>query len=387
MLKTHSIQNFRSKLPSTGTTIFTIMSQMAQEYNAINLAQGFPDFEMSEELISLVHKYMLKGHNQYAPMPGILPLREKISAMVGALHGYTPSPSEEITLTCGATEACYVAITSVVKPGDEVILFEPAFDCYIAAIELCGAKPVYIQMDYPDYTIDWQQLKDKITEKTRMIVLNSPHNPTGSVISQLDIHELQSIVEEHEIFLLSDEVYEHIIFDKRSHESILKYEAIRNKSFVISSLGKTFHCTGWRIGYCIAPAYLTKEFRKVHQYNTFSVHTPTQYAIAEYMENKESYLHLSKFFQKKRDTFISLLSTSRFELFPSKGSYFQLASYRTISNEKDVDFAARITKEFKVATIPVSAFYHDNRDDKVIRFCFAKKDETLEKAAEILCKI
>jgi methionine aminotransferase len=387
MLKTHSTQNFTSKLPSTGTTIFTIMSQMAQEYNAINLAQGFPDFEMSEELISLVHRYMLKGHNQYAPMPGILPLREKISTMTGELYGYTPDPVEEITLTCGATEACYVAITSVVKPGDEVILFEPAFDCYVAAIELCGAKPVYIQMDYPDYKIDWQQVSEKTTGETRLIILNSPHNPTGSVISQQDIHALQSIIEKNDIFLLSDEVYEHIIFDKLSHESILKYEAIRNKSFVISSLGKTFHCTGWRVGYCIAPAYLTKEFRKVHQYNTFSVHTPTQYAIAEYLDDKENYLHLSGFFQKKRDTFIQRLSSSRFELIPAKGSYFQLVSYRNISDEKDIDFAARITKEFKVASIPVSPFYHDNRDDKIIRFCFAKKDETLERATEILCKI
>ena len=386
MLKT-DIQNFASKLPSVGTTIFSVMSQMAQENNAINLAQGFPDFEMSEELISLVHKYMLKGYNQYAPMPGILPLREKVSAMVGELYGYLPNPAEEITITCGATEACYVAITSVVKPGDEVMVLEPAFDCYVSAIELCGAKPVYVSLRYPDYSIDWIKLREKITQKTKLIVLNSPHNPTGAVISSNDIHELQQIMEENELFLLSDEVYEHIIFDKLSHESVLKYENIRNRSFVISSLGKTFHCTGWRAGYCIAPAYLTKEFRKVHQYNTFSVHTPSQYAIAEYMENKEHYLDLSGFFQKKRDLFIKLLSSSRFELFPSKGSYFQLASYKNISDEKDLDFAARITKEFKVATIPVSAFYHDHKDDKIIRFCFAKKEETLEKAAEILCRI
>jgi methionine aminotransferase len=387
MFTSDSTRNFVSKLPNTGTTIFTVMSQMAQEYNAINLAQGFPDFGTPEELISLVHKYMLKGFNQYAPMPGILPLREKISGMVKELYGCTPDPVTEITLTCGATEACYVAITSVLKPGDEVILFEPAFDCYVSAIELCGAKPVYIKMNYPHYAIDWQQVRDKITDKTRLIILNSPHNPTGSVISVHDIHELQSILAGNDILLLSDEVYEHMVFDKLPHESALKYEDIRSKSFVIASLGKTFHCTGWRIGYCIAPAYLTREFRKVHQYNTFSVHTPTQYAVCEYLEQKENYLHLPDFFQAKRDKFLQLLSKSRFELFPAKGSYFQLASYKNISDENDVDFAARITKEFKVATIPVSVFYHDNSDEKIIRFCFAKKEDTLEKAAEILCRI
>ena len=387
MFASHSTQNFVSKLPNTGTTIFTVMSQMAQEYNAINLAQGFPDFGTPEALISLVHKYMLKGFNQYAPMPGILPLRTKISEMVTDLYGYAPDPVAEITLTCGATEACYVAITSVVKAGDEVILFEPAFDCYASAIELCGAKPVYIKMHYPHYAIDWQQVRERITNKTKLIILNSPHNPTGSVISLHDIHELQSILTGNDILLLSDEVYEHMVFDKLPHESVLKYEAIRNKSFVISSLGKTFHCTGWRIGYCIAPAYLTHEFRKVHQYNTFSVHTPTQYAICEYMEQKENYRHLPDFFQAKRDRFLKLLMKSRFELFPARGSYFQLASYKKISDESDVDFAARITREYKVATIPVSVFYHDNRDEKIIRFCFAKKEDTLEAAAEILCRI
>ncbi len=387
MFNTSNTKNFISKLPNTGTTIFTVMSQMAHEHNAINLAQGFPDFGTSEELISLVHKYMLKGFNQYAPMPGILPLREKISAMTGELYGYTPDPQTEVTLTCGATEACYTAITSVVKPGDEVILFEPAFDCYATAIELCGAKPVYVQMHYPHYTIDWTEVRKKINSKTRMIVLNSPHNPTGSVINKHDMHELQDILSGDHIFLLSDEVYEHIIFDKLSHESALRYKDIRDKTFVISSLGKTFHCTGWRVGYCIAPAHLTKEFRKVHQYNTFSVHTPTQYAICEYLDQKDSYLSLHSFFQEKRDRFLALLSKSRFELFPARGSYFQLASFKNISEESDVDFATRITKEYKVATIPVSAFYHDKRDEKIIRFCFAKKEETLEKAAEILCRI
>lgn len=387
MLTTPHIKNFSSKLPNTETTIFTVMSHMAHEYNAINLAQGFPDFGTPAELIELVHKYMLKGFNQYAPMPGILPLREKLSAMTAELYGYTPDPGTEITLTNGATEACYTAITSVVKPGDEVILFEPAFDCYTTAIELCGAKPVYIPMHYPHYTIDWSVVREKINSKTRMIVLNSPHNPTGSVISIHDMHELQSIMSNSTIFLLSDEVYEHIIFDKLPHESALKYKDLRDKAFVISSLGKTFHCTGWRVGYCIAPAYLTKEFRKVHQHNTFSVHTPTQHAICEYLDQKDKYLNLHSFFQDKRDRFLKFMSKSRFELFPARGSYFQLASFKNISDESDIDFAARITKEFKVATIPVSAFFHDKKDEKIIRFCFAKKDDTLEKAAEILCKI
>ncbi len=387
MIKTSPIQNFVSKLPNTGTTIFSLMSQMAQENSAINLAQGFPDFGMSEELISLVHKYMLKGFNQYAPMPGLLSLREKISVLAADHYGYTPNPSDEVTITCGATEACYLAVTAVVKAGDEVILFEPAFDCYATAIELCGAKPVYIQMHYPHYTIDWQKVREKITEKTRMIILNTPHNPTGSVISLHDIHELQSILAGKELFILSDEVYEHIIFDKLVHESVLRYEDLRQKSFVISSLGKSFHCTGWRIGYCIAPAHLTKEFRKVHQHNTFSVHTPTQYALAEYMEQKDHCRDLSIFFQKKRDKFLHLLAKSRFDFFPARGSYFQLASYKNISEEADIEFVTRITKEFKVAVIPVSPFYHDKRDEKIVRFCFAKKDETLEKAAEQLCKI
>ncbi len=387
MLKTHPTHNFVSKLPHTGTTIFTVMSQMAQENNAINLAQGFPDFGMSEELISLVHKYMLQGYNQYAPMPGLLTLRERISALSHKLYGYAPNPNEEVTITCGATEACYTAITSVVKPGEEVILFEPAFDVYSTAIELCGAKPVYVSMHYPHYTIDWQQVRDKITEKTRMIILNSPHNPTGSIISLHDIHELQSILAGNEIYLLSDEVYEHITFDKLHHESVLKYADVRSKSFVIASLGKTFHCTGWRVGYCIAPEKLTKEFRKVHQHNVFSVHTPTQYALAEYMEKENSYGNLSSFFQNKRDKFLQLLAKSRFEFFPARGSYFQLASYKKISDEADIDFVSRIVKEFKVATIPLSSFYHDKQDEKIIRFCFAKKDETLEKAAALLCTI
>jgi methionine aminotransferase len=381
------IHPFTSKLPNTGTTIFSVMSQLAQQHLAYNLAQGFPDFETPADLVDLVYQEMRAGANQYAPMPGVLALRERISEMTTGLYGYTPDPDSEITVTCGATEACYVAISTVVKPGDEVIVFEPAFDSYVAAIELCGGKPVYVQMHFPHYTIDWQEVAEKITERTRLIIINSPHNPTGSVISVHDIHELQRLLAGKEIMVLSDEVYEHMVYDKLPHESILKYADLRQKSFVVSSLGKTFHCTGWRIGYCIAPPHLTREFRKIHQYNTFSVHTPTQQAIATYLGEPDRYLQLHKFFQEKRDRFVHLLSGSRFELYPARGSYFQLASYKNISDESDSEFTTRLTKQFKVAAIPVSVFYHDRRDEKVIRFCFAKKEETLERAAELLCRI
>jgi len=380
-------QNIVSKLPHIGTTIFAQMAQLVQKHNAINLAQGFPDFETSEALIGLVNKYMLKGYNQYSLMPGVLPLREQISSMVTDLYQYAPDPASEITITCGATEACYVAITSVVKPGDEVIIFEPAFDSYATAVELSGGKPVYIQMHYPHFAIDWQDVRDKITDKTRLIILNSPHNPTGTIISIHDIHELQSILEGNDILLLSDEVYEHMVFDGLPHESILKYEILRNKSFVISSLGKTFHCTGWRIGYCIAPPYLTDEFRKVHQYATYSTITSVQYAMAEYMQKKETYLSLPKFFQEKRDSFLHLISDSKFEFYPARGSYFQLASYKNVSDESDVDFIKTLVEKHNVAVIPLSSFYHNKLDEKIIRFCFAKKDETLKKAAVALCKI
>ncbi len=376
-----------SKLPDVGTTIFTVMSQLAHQYKAINLAQGFPDFGTSGELISLVHKYMEEGFNQYAPMPGILPLREKIGRKTSELYGYTPDPETEITLTSGATEACYVAITSIVHPGDEVIVFEPAFDSYVSAIRLSGGKPVFIQMQYPHFTIDWQKVKDKVNSKTKLIIINSPHNPTGAVINKHDIVDLESIVSTRDIYILSDEVYEHMVFDHHHHESILKYPGLRRKSFVVSSFGKTYHSTGWRMGYCIAPAALSKEFRKIHQYVTFSAHTPTQYALNDYIQEKEHYLKLPAFFEGKRNLFLNLMKKSRFEFFPAKGSYFQLASYKNISNETDVDFSKRLVEEHGVAVIPVSSFYHNNKDEKVIRFCLAKKDETLEKAAEILCRI
>jgi methionine aminotransferase len=363
------------------------MSQLAAEHNAINLAQGFPDFACSPELVELVYKYMKEGRNQYAPMPGLLDLRESLANKSGELYGYYPSP-DDVTLTCGATEACYTAITSVVRPGDEVILFEPAFDCYLPAIELAGGKPVYIPMHYPHYQLDWQLVREKVNDKTRLIILNSPHNPTGAIISKHDILELEHILAGRKsLFVLSDEVYEHMVFDGKQHESVLRYPELRAKSFAVFSLGKTYHTTGWRIGYCIAPAALTKEFRKVHQFNTFSVHTPTQYALADYLRNKEAYLQLPDFFERKRDFFLKHMQKSRFELFPTHGSYFQMASFKNISDKGDVEFARWLVKEVGVAVIPTSVFYHTKHDEHVIRFCIAKKEETLEAAAERLCKI
>ncbi|MCU0430320.1 MAG: methionine aminotransferase [Cytophagaceae bacterium] len=379
--------SLESRLPRVGTTIFSVMSQLAQEHAAINLAQGFPDFECSPELLELVYKYMRDGYNQYAPMPGVLPLREALATKIASQYQFSPSP-ENITLTCGATEACFSAITSVVRPGDEVILFEPAFDCYVPAIELAGGIPVYIPMHYPHYQFDWQMVREKVNSKTRLIIINSPHNPTGALLSKHDMLELEHLViEKKNLIVLSDEVYEHMVFDGLPHESVLKYAALRERSFAIFSLGKTYHVTGWRMGYCVAPAALTKEFRKVHQFNTFSVHTPSQYAMAEFISKKEEYLRLPDFFEKKRDYFLSAMKKSNFEMFPSKGSYFQMASYKNISTQPDVQFARWLVEEAGVAVIPTSVFYHNGVDEHVVRFCIAKKEETLQAAADRLCKI
>jgi methionine transaminase len=376
-----------SKLPGIGTTIFTVMSQLSHEYNAINLAQGFPGFPCSEKLIELANKYMRQGFNQYAPMPGIMSLREKISEKTKELYGAYFDPATEITVTCGATEACYAAITALVRPGDEVIIFEPAFDCYIPVIELSGGNPVFVELHYPDYKIRWKEVEEKITSRTRMIIINSPHNPTGSVLSSQDLDELSRLVKGTGILIMSDEVYEHIIFDNIRHESVLLRPELRERSLVISSFGKTFHTTGWRMGYCVAPASLSAEFRKVHQFITFSAPTPMQYALSDYLEEKEMYEGLPEFYQKKRDLFSDLMKPSRFEYIPSEGTYFQLMSYKNISQEHDVDLAKRLTREIGVASIPVSVFYHNQTDEHILRFCFAKEDDTLKRAAEKLCRI
>ena len=360
------------------------MSSLAAEHNAINLGQGFPDFPMSEELIELVNKAMRKGFNQYVSMHGYMPLREAIANKASFLYGANVDPDAEITITPGGTYAIYSALTTILQPGDEVIVFEPAYDSYIPNIEINGAKAVTVELVYPDYHINWQAVLNAITAQTKAIIINSPHNPTGSVISEEDIIELRKIVEQTNIFIISDEVYEHLIYDGIAHQSILKYPDLFERSFVCFSFGKTYNCTGWKLGYCIAPKTLTSEFRKVHQFNCFSCHTPSQVAIAEFLQKKDAYLGLAPLMQEKRDHFSNLMFQTRFSLQPSYGSYFICATYEHISDEADKDFAIRLTKEAGVATIPVSVFYRNQKDNKVLRFCFSKKNETLEAAVEKL---
>lgn len=375
---------FRSKLPNVGTSIFAIMSKMANDYGAINLSQGFPDFQCNEELVNLVNKYMKKGYNQYAPMQGLMTLREGIAEKTEELYSQKYNPDTEITLTAGATQALYTAITAVVEEGDEVIVFEPAYDSYVPVIELNGGKPVYIQLKAPDFKIDWDQVQKVVTSRTKLIIINSPHNPTGSTLTALDLERLKKIVSGTKIIILSDEVYEHIIFDNLDHQSIARFPKLAERSFIISSFGKTYHNTGWKIGYCVAPAHLMKEFRKVHQFVVFTVNTPIQYAFAEFIKRKEEYINLSSFYQKKRDYFNSLLKGSKFKIKPSNGTYFQLLDYSKIDSLNEVDYAEKLTKEYGIASIPVSVFYHKATENKVLRFCFAKSDETLEQAAEKL---
>ncbi len=376
-----------SKLPGVGTTIFTVMSRLASEHNAINLGQGFPDYSMSPELVALVNEAMKKDFNQYSPMPGWMPLRESIAEKVSLLYNTSINPDTEITITPGGTYAIYSAFTSILGPGDEVIVFEPAYDSYIPNIEINGAKAVTIGLVYPNYHIDWAAVKRSVNPKTKAIIINSPHNPTGTVIRENDIAELRKIVEGTNIFIISDEVYEHLIFDGIPHQSLLRYPDLLQRSFVCFSFGKTYNCTGWKLGYCIAPAELTKEFRKVHQFNCFSCFTPAQVALAAFLKNPDAYLSLSSFMQEKRDHFRELMKQTKFSMQESYGSYFICGTYERISDEADKDLAIRLTREAGVATIPVSAFYRDGRDDKVLRFCFSKKKETLEAAAEKLSTI
>jgi methionine transaminase len=373
-----------SKLPDTGTTIFTVMSQLAVEYNAINLGQGFPDFMMSEELIALVNRSMLKGYNQYVHMNGLPLLREKLAAKVEKLYQTSIDPETQITVTPGGTYAIYTAFTSILQQGDEVIVLEPAYDSYIPNIVINGAIPVLVQLQYPGYTVPWEEVKNKITNKTKAIIINSPHNPTGAVLRARDIEQLQNILKDTNIFIVSDEVYEHLIFDDIPHESILRYPGLLERSFVCFSFGKTYHCTGWKIGYCIASHALMKEFRKVHQFNCFSCNSFVQYALAEHLSNEEAYLSLGKFIQEKRDYFQMLMQQTNFKAIPSHGSYFQCFNYENITDENDKEFAIRLTKEYGVTTVPMSSFYQSGKDNKVLRFCFAKKEETLKTAAKRL---
>ena len=379
--------SLHSKLPKVSTTIFSKMSALAAKENALNLSQGFPDFNCSDELVEMVTKAMKDGANQYAPMAGLLSLREKIALKTEELYSEKYDPETEITITAGATQAIFTAIAATVNEGDEVIIFTPAYDCYEPAIDLVGGKTVYVQLSAPEYRINWEEVKKVINQRTKMIIINTPHNPTGSILSGQDLQQLEKLLDKSDILVLSDEVYEHIIFDGYEHQSVARFPKLAERSFIVSSFGKAYHTTGWKIGYCLAPKELMKEFRKTHQYNVFSVHTPSQYAYAEFIDRKQDYLELRNFYQRKRDLFTSMIKDSRFTIYHTAGSYFQLLGYSKLSNEKDTDFAVRLTKEHKIASIPVSVFYNTPVDKQVLRFCFAKSDETLEKAAAILCKI
>lgn len=376
-----------SKLPNVGTTIFTVMSRLAAEHQAINLSQGFPDFDCAPELRALLAKYVNSGLNQYPPMAGVAPLREAIAGKVQALYGATYDPEDEITVVPGATYGIFTAIATLIRPGDEVILFEPAYDSYAPSVEVNGGRPVYVQLKYPDYSIDWREAQNAVTPRTRMIVLNTPNNPTASVFSAEDLRMLEGMLRATDIVVVSDEVYEHIVFDGHRHQSVAHFPGLAERSFVVSSFGKTYHVTGWKTGYVLAPRELMAEFRKVHQFNAFVTNGPVQYALAEYMQDKDAYLSLAAFYQKKRDFFLAGVKASRFKPLPSRGTFFQNLCYDKISDEKDTDLAIRLTREHGVASIPVSVFYRRPPAHRVLRFCFAKSEDTLARGAEILCRI
>jgi len=372
------------KLPRVGTTIFTVMSQLATETGALNLSQGFPGFDCDPALTALVEKHMRAGRNQYAPMAGVPVLRERLAQKTANQYGVSYNPDTEVTIVSGATEAIFAAVTAVVQPGDEVIVFEPAYDSYVPAIELNGGVPVYVTLTPPDYAVDWSVVESVITERTRLIMVNTPHNPTGRCWKRDDLDQLARLVQNRDIWLVSDEVYEHILFDGRTHQSLMTHPVLRERTFVVGSFGKTFHITGWKIGYCLAPAPLTAAFRKIHQYVTFSTVTPMQYALADYLSEPAHYLDLPAFYQQKRDLFLAGLAGSRFRFTPAEGSFFQCVAYDAITDERDYDLAVRLTKEIGVASIPTSVFYHQQNDYHILRFCFAKTDDVLQEAAERL---
>ncbi len=376
-----------SKLPGVGTTIFTVMSALANEHGAINLSQGFPNFDCSDRLKALVEKYMRLSYNQYAPMPGVPALRNRIAEKVKNLYGLNIDPETEVTITAGATQGLYCAISAFIRPDDEVILIEPAYDCYRPAIEVNGGIPVTYELSAPDYRVEWRLLERLITWKTRMIIVNTPHNPTGKIFKKSDWEELRRIAEDRDILVLCDEAYEHLVFDGKEHLSLLRYPKIYERGLSVFSFGKTLHATGWKLGCVVGPPDLTREFRKVHQFNVFAVNTPMQHAAAAFFEDPNEYLGLNEFFQKKRDFLLSAMEGSRFRPIKSEGTYFQLFDYSAISDEPDTEFAKRMTTEFGVAAIPVSVFNSSHHDDKVIRLCFAKTEETLARAGELLRKI
>ena len=376
-----------SKLPNVGTTIFTVMSRLAEEHKAINLSQGFPDFDCAKELRDLVTKYINAGVNQYPPMAGIVKLRERIAEKAQSLYGAKYDPEHEVTIVPGATYGIFTAIAALVRPGDEVIMFEPTYDSYVPSVEVNGGVPVCVQLRYPDYSIDWNAVQRAITPRTRAILINTPNNPTASVLSGEDMRMLEGMLRGTDIAVISDEVYEHLVYDGHQHQSVTRFPGLAERSFAISSFGKTYHVTGWKMGYVLAPKELMAEFRKVHQYNVFVTNGPLQYALAEFMENPEAYLSLAGFYQKKRDFFLAGIKGSRFKPLPSRGTFFQNLAYDAISDEKDTDLAIRLTKEKGIAAIPVSVFYRQPPSHRVLRFCFAKSEETLARGAEILCKI
>jgi methionine aminotransferase len=376
-----------SKLPKVKTTIFTTMGRLAQKHNAINLSQGFPNFEPDPSLIDLVTQAMKQGYNQYAPMAGVMELRQMIAAKIEQLYGRHYNPDSEITVTIGATQAIFTIITSFVGNGDEVIVIKPAYDCYEPAIEVNGGVPVFVQLNNADFKIDWEVFRSKITPRTKMVIINTPHNPSGTIFSKEDMLELQKCLENTDIIVISDEVYEHIIFDGLEHESASKYDGLASRTFVCGSFGKTFHITGWKMGYCAGPAELMHEFRKTHQFNVFSTDHAVQKALASYLKEPQHYLGLNQFYQEKRDLFLEGLSTSRFKIKPSKGTYFQLVDYNNITQEPDEVFAERLVTKHQIASIPISGFNTKGIDKHLLRFCFAKTNETLERATEILSKL
>ena len=383
----HYPGHIQSKLPHVGTTIFTVMSRLAAEHKAINLSQGFPDFDCTPELRALVTKHFNAGLNQYPPMAGIAPLREAIAEKIESLYGTHYDVEHEVTIVPGATYAIYTAVAALIRPGDEVILLEPTYDSYGPAVEVHGGVPVYVQLRYPDYSIDWQAVQAAITPKTKLMIINTPHNPTATVLSAEDLRLLENLLKHTNIAVISDEVYEHIVFDGYQHQSVARFPGLAERSFLVSSFGKTYHVTGWKMGYVAAPRELMNEFRKVHQFNAFVANGPLQYVFAEYMQNKDAYLQLAAFYQKKRDFCLDGLKGSRFKPLPSRGTFFQNLSYEMISEEKDTDLAVRLTREHGVASIPVSVFYRQPPAHRVLRFCFAKSEETLAKGAAILSKL
>lgn len=373
-----------SKLPHTKSSIFAVMSGLAQKYDALNLSQGFPNFESDPVLIDSVCLAMKSGYNQYAPMPGSMALRKAIAKKFEILYNTSYNPENEITITAGATQAIFTIISAFIKANDEVIIFRPAYDSYEPSVELQGGKTIGIQLQAPDYKINWEEVKQRINSNTKLIVINTPQNPSGTLFSKEDMLNLQELLTGTDIMVLSDEVYEHIIFDNQKHQSACLFPDLKARSFIVASFGKTFHNTGWKMGYCCAPKELMKEFQKVHQFNVFSVNHPMQQALAEYLETPKHYLNLPDFYQEKRDLFLSLIKDSRFKFVPAKGTYFQVLDYSNITSESDVDYAKTLTQDHKIASIPLSVFNNDGLDQKVLRFCFAKTDDTLRQAADIL---